>query len=175
MGMCLRRKPSNNGMHPTPHHGASHVRCTGARVMPGVRCFQVLSLMEYSFHKNKLPKGFSYPIKRSVLDEFLISAHLKQLVSVTYSFYNRSDDVITRVSFSGESHRGWSGVGQSSITIQAVPSEQRKEVEGLMVGEVLPDMCLWLRNAEAEGNAWRAKSRHLVFRYVDGGISRSEL
>jgi hypothetical protein len=23
-------------MHPTPHHGASHVRCEGARVMPGV-------------------------------------------------------------------------------------------------------------------------------------------
>jgi hypothetical protein len=28
---------SNNGMHPTPHHGPSHVRCAGARVMPGVR------------------------------------------------------------------------------------------------------------------------------------------
>jgi len=28
--------PHNNGMHPTPHHDASHVRCAGARVMPGV-------------------------------------------------------------------------------------------------------------------------------------------
>jgi hypothetical protein len=28
---------SNNGMHPTPHHEHSHVRCVGARVMPGVR------------------------------------------------------------------------------------------------------------------------------------------
>src|SRR5918912_1814912 len=27
----------NNGMHPTPHHAASHARCVGARVMPGVR------------------------------------------------------------------------------------------------------------------------------------------
>ena len=27
----------NNGMHPTPHHEASHVRRVGARVMPGVR------------------------------------------------------------------------------------------------------------------------------------------
>jgi hypothetical protein len=27
----------NNGMHPTPLHDVSHVRCVGARVMPGVR------------------------------------------------------------------------------------------------------------------------------------------
>ena len=27
----------NNGMHPTPHHEASHGSCVGARVMPGVR------------------------------------------------------------------------------------------------------------------------------------------
>jgi hypothetical protein len=27
---------SNNGMHPTPHHGVSHEPCVGARVMPGV-------------------------------------------------------------------------------------------------------------------------------------------
>jgi hypothetical protein len=26
----------NNGMHPTPHHEVFHVRCVGARVMPGV-------------------------------------------------------------------------------------------------------------------------------------------
>ena len=28
--------PPNNGMHPTPHHAASHAACVGARVMPGV-------------------------------------------------------------------------------------------------------------------------------------------
>ena len=28
--------PPNNGMHPTPHHAASHESCVGARVMPGV-------------------------------------------------------------------------------------------------------------------------------------------
>jgi hypothetical protein len=26
----------NNGLHPTPHHEASHVRCIGVRVLPGV-------------------------------------------------------------------------------------------------------------------------------------------
>jgi hypothetical protein len=30
----------NNGMHPTPPKRASHGRCLGARVMPGVRCFR---------------------------------------------------------------------------------------------------------------------------------------
>jgi hypothetical protein len=31
------RAAPNNGMHPTPHQRASHARCAGARVMPGVR------------------------------------------------------------------------------------------------------------------------------------------
>jgi hypothetical protein len=34
--------PSNNGMHPTPHQRAFHVRCEGARVMPGVVRFAFL-------------------------------------------------------------------------------------------------------------------------------------
>ena len=29
--------PPNNGMHPTPHHVASHESWVGALVMPGVR------------------------------------------------------------------------------------------------------------------------------------------
>ena len=35
--MSATRTKPNNGMHPTPLHAASHVRCAGARVMPGVR------------------------------------------------------------------------------------------------------------------------------------------
>lgn len=32
----MNKQPHNNGMHPTPLHAASHARCLGARVMPGV-------------------------------------------------------------------------------------------------------------------------------------------
>jgi hypothetical protein len=32
----VTKERPNNGMHPTPHHAAAHVRCAGARVMPGV-------------------------------------------------------------------------------------------------------------------------------------------
>ena len=32
---------SNNGMHPTPRHAASHAACVGARVMPGVRLLSI--------------------------------------------------------------------------------------------------------------------------------------
>ena len=37
-GIELKTAQSNIGMHPTSRHEASHVRCAGARVMPGVRC-----------------------------------------------------------------------------------------------------------------------------------------
>jgi hypothetical protein len=33
----VRPRAPNNGMHPTPHHTASHDVVPGARVMPGVR------------------------------------------------------------------------------------------------------------------------------------------
>src|SRR5687768_3334756 len=35
-GAFTYNAPPNNGMHPTPHHEASHVSCAGARVMPSV-------------------------------------------------------------------------------------------------------------------------------------------
>jgi hypothetical protein len=38
----MRKNAPNNGMHPTPHHGASHVRRAGARVMPGVRALRFI-------------------------------------------------------------------------------------------------------------------------------------
>jgi len=45
----------NNGMHPTPLQRASHVRCVGARVMPGVR----LLLSDYSLDEILLLKWLS--------------------------------------------------------------------------------------------------------------------
>ena len=38
--------PPDNGLHPTPHHELSHVRCVGARVMPGVRRLNLISTLE---------------------------------------------------------------------------------------------------------------------------------
>ena len=46
-GLHLHRRLSNNGMHPTPPHGASHVRCVGARVMPGVRLLRVMRTYKF--------------------------------------------------------------------------------------------------------------------------------
>jgi len=34
---AVTKKLSNIGMHPTPRQQVFHVRCIGARVMPGVR------------------------------------------------------------------------------------------------------------------------------------------
>src|SRR2546423_1234444 len=39
---CSQRQQPNNGMHPTHRHEASHVRCAGAWVMPGVRPLEFL-------------------------------------------------------------------------------------------------------------------------------------
>jgi hypothetical protein len=48
---------SNNGMHPTPHHGAFHVDCAGARVMPGVRSPESAGLMRGRFQARALGRS----------------------------------------------------------------------------------------------------------------------
>jgi hypothetical protein len=130
--------------------------------------------MEYGLSKRKLPKGYSYPLKRSVLDSFLESANLRKLDTVTYSFYAHRDNIIIRADYFGEAHKGWAGVGLSSIVLQAVPSAERKEVENVLIEKVLPELCSWLRSAEEEGNAWRAWSRHLFYRHSNGHLFKSE-
>ncbi|MFN7930212.1 MAG: hypothetical protein U0Y68_20265 [Blastocatellia bacterium] len=119
---------------------------------------------EYSFSKDKIPKGYSYPLKRSVLDGQLDETNLTKIANVYYCFSHNSDDLILRGRYFGEAHKGWAGAGLSSIWLWAVPVQNRKDIETLLIENALPKLIAWLQKAESEGNVWRAKSRHLDFR-----------
>lgn len=120
---------------------------------------------EYSFSKNKIPKGYSYPLKRSVLDGQINEASLTQIYNVYYCFNLNSEDLVLRGNYFGEAHKGWAGAGLSSIWLWAVPSNKRKDIETILIQEALPKLIAWLQKAEREGNVWRSKSRHIDFRY----------
>ena len=130
--------------------------------------------MEYGFYKYKLPKGYSFPLKRSVLDEYLEAAKIEKVSQIYFSFHRNTDNIILRSDFFGEAHKGSAGAGFSSITLSAVTSDKRKEIEIVLIEKVLPALCEWLIFSEKAGNAWRGKSRHLVFRYSDGNLIKSE-
>ena len=53
----------NNGMHPTPRHGASHARYAGARVMPGVGLLLIANHMvtKMSLRLSLLVLAFAAP------------------------------------------------------------------------------------------------------------------
>ena len=130
-------------------------------------------LMNYSFDKSKLPKGLSYPLKRSVLDETMERVGISK-IHVVYYWLRQSGDVVMRADYCGDATKGRFAAGQSSVTLYAVPSEQRKETEGLLLTSGLPSLCSWLKAAENAGSAWRGKDHHLAIECVDGKLSIAE-
>src|SRR5262245_29887756 len=110
-------------------------------------------MLTYAFDKHKLPKGFSFPLKRSALDAALSGAGITQ-VDCVYYWLGRPGHIVRRADFCGESNRVWAA-GRSRITLYAVPASERRETETLLLQTALPQLCAWLHNAEQAGNVWR--------------------
>jgi len=121
------------------------------------------SAMDYSFSKDKLPKGTSYPLKRSRLDAALEQAGVKCLAYVTYLRKQRRNEVM-RADYYGE-HLRVGAAGQTSLTIYSVPGEERVATESALLKEGIPAIIQWLLKAETERNTWRAVNHELVLKF----------
>jgi len=119
--------------------------------------------MEYSFSKSKLPKGESYPLKRSLLDSALQQAGIKNVAIVSYLRNQRVDEVM-RVDFLGE-HTKTAVSGNASLTVYSVPKEQRAITESVLSHEGLETIVKWLQKVETAGNTWRFADHHLVLEF----------
>lgn len=126
--------------------------------------------MEYPFHKFKIPKGYSYPLKRSVLDAWLETTGLTQLAGVSYVFFQHSDNLVIRALFTGETIK-YRTAGTYQVWIYAVPSAEKSAIEQLIMTEALPILGDWLMAAEKAGNSWRGKSHHLEISYLNGRLA----
>lgn len=124
--------------------------------------------MEYEFHKRKLPKGFSYPIKRSALDEILKPLGTERIKWITYS-PDRRGNIIVWANFIGEGHKT-PAVGNIGLYIYAVPSEERKETEEILLQQGFPKLVEWLKKVETAGEGWRSKTRLFEIKYKDGEL-----
>jgi hypothetical protein len=127
-------------------------------------------ITNYHFDKAKIPKGMSFPLKRSRLDAALLESGLSALGGVSY-LLRQSGDIVLRGEYCGEQRRGSAAAGQSSITVYAVPSEQRSQVESALEAELLPRLLSWLREIEQAGNVRRAADRHFVASWSEGQTS----
>jgi len=128
----------------------------------------------YSFSKDKIGKELGYPLKRSLLDSALHSASVYATVYSVRYLGHLNSNVVLGASFIPE----WKGHptvrGRCLITVWAVPSQQRRAAEQLLVAEGLPILCRWLERTRSEGNAWRGFEHMLNFEIQDGRLRRSE-
>jgi len=108
----------------------------------------------YSFAKDKLPRTLSYPLKRSMLDVALRSSSVYEAVWYVHYSGHQNRNTVLRAHFHPErDSSGWSG--KVMLTVWAVPSNERKITEELLVRNGLPLLCQWLAAAKQEGNSWR--------------------
>ena len=128
--------------------------------------------MDYSFNKDKLPKGTSYPLKRSHLDAALEQANVKNLVFVSYLRQQRPNEVM-RADYHGE-HLKVGSAGSASLTIYSVSGEQRAATESALLHEGIPAIIKWLLKAEAAGNTWRAVDHALVLEFSPPSLVQIE-
>jgi hypothetical protein len=128
--------------------------------------------LQYSFSKAKIPRGSSYPLKRSLLDAGLVSSSITEVFHVFYVM-RHSGNIVMRADFFGEGHGLTSG-GKVSVTLYSVPSRGKHEIEALLKTEGLPHVCAWLQRVQQAGNAWRAKNHSIVLEFAAGALKISE-
>jgi hypothetical protein len=123
--------------------------------------------LKYLYGKDKLPSGWSYPLKRSVLNAALRAAGVTCLFSVRYSYGGGKQ--LWRplhVQFDGDEPRPF-GPGGVSITVYAVPSGERSAVMA-QLDSSLAAVCDWIRRTETAPPAWWMTRRAVAVEMRDG-------
>jgi hypothetical protein len=123
----------------------------------------------YWFSKEKLPRGVSYPLKRSSLDSALQEASVYCAVySVRYLANSSCTPVLDAqfVPLGTKAHA--SVVGRSLVTLHAVPSTQRNAAEEQILTTALPSLCDWLAKTQTQGDSWRGMPHFIAFEVIDG-------
>jgi hypothetical protein len=125
-------------------------------------------MAEYSFQKAKIGKGFSYPLKRTILHRMIDEAMIERLGWVYYRRTGVPLYVLSAYRF-GDSSKG-AGAGLSTIIVHAVPSSEKKTTEELILTQGLPRLLHWLREIETSGNTRRGTEQHFAAQIVDGAF-----
>ena len=127
----------------------------------------------YTFSKDKLPRELSYPLKRSQLDDALRAASVYATVWFVRYLGRPNGNTVLDAHFEPE-QTGYASSGKVMITVWAVPAEQRKESENLVLDQSLPSLCQWIAKSQFEGNVWRGSGHSLTFECTGKTLRRTE-
>ena len=124
----------------------------------------------YGFHKHRIPKTLSHPLKRSLLDAALAAASVFTAVAYVYYTSRQNGNVVLEAMFYPEQST-FRSRGKVDITLLPVPKEHRRATEQLLLAEGLPRLVAWLSNTQSAANVWRG-TRHTLTMEIVGGILR---
>ena len=121
----------------------------------------------YRFSRSKVPRGFSYPMKRSVLDAAIAARGVHSVASVVFYFQRGPESILT-VTYTGEQNDGILKPGTFSIWIYAVPSIERSTVQESIMRFVIPTALDWIVEIDHAGNVRRTGNHHFAARLIEG-------
>jgi hypothetical protein len=125
----------------------------------------------YQFSRHKVPRGFSYPMKRGVLDAAIAARGLQSVASVVF-YFRRAPESIFTVTYTGEQNDGILKPGTFSIWIYAVPSSERSKVQESIMRSVIPSALDWIVEIDHAGNVRRTGNHHFAAQLIEGEALR---
>ena len=121
----------------------------------------------YRLSRHKMPRGFSYPVKRSELDAAIAALGIKSVESLVL-FFQRVPESNLSVTYTGEQSYGIGKPGTFSSWSYAVPSTERSAIQESIMRFMLPTALDWIAEIERAGNVRRLSNHHLSARLIDG-------
>jgi hypothetical protein len=129
---------------------------------------------EYAFARGGLPKSLSHPLKRSLLDAALHSSSVYEAVWYVLYAGRRFGNTVLDAHFYPENRTLNAASGKIQVTVWAVPAQERKVTEDLLMSEGLPILCAWIAKAQSKGNAWRGFGHRLSIERAGESLRCSE-
>jgi hypothetical protein len=127
-------------------------------------------MRNFELTTRRLPKGTSYPLKRSSLEEVFAKARVGSVYLI--HFHHWPGRPLFEAIFQGND-RSASWAGRCEVHINSVPNRVARQLEPLILSEVFPKFFEWLRIAERlaveapkDLSQWEARHVDGRFEYV---------
>jgi hypothetical protein len=128
--------------------------------------------VEYPHSKPKPPRGWSYPLNRTMLDAALAGLGEATVVKIDFLPVRRSN-VVLGARYFGQYSRFRFAAERVWLYVHAVPSEERKETEAALLEHGLGLLRGWVDDVERTSPTWRGTNHSFALTYADGALQAS--
>lgn len=125
------------------------------------------------YDKHKIPKTESFPVGRSLVEEGLAGV-APSMLHMLYFWRKRSGPIVMRADYLGEQSRGSYAAGLTSVTVYALPHEERQQIAESVAQVAIPALAAWIAKAEKAMSTWRTHSHCWVCSVENGALTFSE-